>query len=59
MIECHLRQLGAQQLELIPVEQARGFYLRLGFAPSRISGDGEQVYAKLLGPAEPAGTNRK
>ena len=59
MVECHLRGLGAQQLELIPVERAQGFYLRLGFAPFRINGDGEQVYAKLLTPAEPAGTNRK
>ena len=59
MAEHHLQLLGARRLELIPVEQARGFYLHLGFTPSRTSGDGEPIYAKSLTPAEPAGTDRE
>jgi len=48
LAEAHLASLGAGQIELVPVANARPFYIRLGFAPSRESAEGEQVYGKQI-----------
>lgn len=48
LVEEQLRELGAAHMELIPVDGAVGFYERIGFAPSRITAEGEQVYRRDL-----------
>lgn len=48
MAETRLKSLGAEQIELVPVEKALRFYARQGFVPSRVTADGEQVYGKRL-----------
>ena len=48
MVENHMWQLGAKQVELIPVGKAQQFYIRNGFAPTRTTVDGEQVYGKTI-----------
>lgn len=46
LVEDQLRELGAAHMELIPVDGAVGFYKRIGFAPLRITSEGERVYRK-------------
>jgi len=46
--ESRLKILGANEIELIPVGKAQTFYTRNGFAPSRISAEGENVFSKKL-----------
>jgi len=48
MAEAELASLGAQWVELIPVEKAVGFYLRNGFAPARTTAEGERVYRRKI-----------
>lgn len=48
LVEARLASLGAGLIELVPVAGARPFYARLGFAPSRTSTEGEQVYGKRI-----------
>lgn len=48
IVENHLSELGANQVELIPVGKAQQFYVRNGFVPSRITNDGEEVYCKSI-----------
>ena len=48
MVESHLTELGAKQVELIPVGKAQQFYIRNGFTRSRTTADGEQVYFKHI-----------
>lgn len=48
MVESHLSALGANRVELIPVGKAQQFYIRNGFAPTRTTADGEQVYEKTV-----------
>jgi len=47
-VEETLAGLGAQSVELIPVDRARPFYQRRGFAPLRVTAQGEQIYGKTL-----------
>ncbi len=49
MVEERLKALGALRLELIPVKGVEGFYVHGGFAPSRVTPEGEQVYCKMIG----------
>ena len=48
MVETQLKELGASQIELIPVGKAWRFYVHNGFLPSRITADGERVYCKEI-----------
>ncbi len=48
MVEARLKALGALQVELVPVEGVEGFYVRNGFAPLRVTAEGEQVYCKAV-----------
>ncbi len=48
MVEKHLSELGANRVELIPVGKAQRFYVRNGFAPTRTTYDGDQVYGKTI-----------
>ena len=48
MAENHLRSLGAEYIELVPVKTAESFYIRNGYEFSRTSSAGEQVFRKLI-----------
>ena len=48
MVEDHLSELGAKQIELIPVGKAQQFYIRNGFVQTGTTVDGEQVYGKTI-----------
>ena len=48
MVENHLSELGAKQVELIPEEKAKPFYGRNGFVPTRTSIEGKQVFGKII-----------
>lgn len=48
MVEKHLSELGASRVELIPVGKAQPFYIRNGFAQTRTTVDGEQVFGKKI-----------
>lgn len=48
MVETHLSELGAKQVELIPAEKVQPFYVRNGFVQTRTTIDGEQVFGKKI-----------
>ena len=48
MVETHLSELGARQVDLIPVGKAQPFYVRNGFSHSSTTADGEIVYSKPI-----------
>lgn len=48
MVEAQLTSLGAMRVALVPVETARHFYVRNGFAPTGRNADGEQIYCKMI-----------
>lgn len=48
MVETHLSELGAKQVDLIPVGKAQPFYVRNGFVQTRTTIDGEQVFGKKI-----------
>lgn len=48
MVETHLLELGAKQVDLIPVGKAQQFYVRNGFSHSSTTADGEIVYSKPI-----------
>lgn len=48
MVETHLSELGAKQIDLIPVGKAQRFYIRNGFSHSHKTADGEIVYSKPI-----------
>lgn len=48
MVETHLLKLGAKQVDLIPVEKAKPFYVRNGFVQTRTTNDGKQVFGKRI-----------
>ncbi len=48
MVETHLAELCAKQVDLIPVEKAKPFYVRNGFVQTRTTNDGKQVFGKKI-----------
>lgn len=48
MVETHLSELGAKQVDLIPIGKAQPFYVRNGFVQTRTTIDGEQVFGKRI-----------
>lgn len=48
MVETHLSELGAKQVDLNPEEKAKPFYVRNGFVQTRTTIDGEQVFGKKI-----------
>ena len=48
MVGNHLQSLGAKYIELVPTSTAERFYIRNGFALSRTSANGEQVFGKVI-----------
>lgn len=48
MVETHLSELGAKQVDLNPEEKAKPFYVRNGFVQTRMIIDGEQVFRKKI-----------
>ena len=48
MVETHLAKLGAKQVDLVPVEEAKSFYVRNGFVQTRTTIDGKQVFGKRI-----------
>ena len=47
-VEAHLVRLGADLIELVPVDKASEFYKKNGFEPSYTTSDGEQAYSKYI-----------
>ena len=48
MVETRLSELGAKQVDLIPVGKAQQFYICNGFSRSHSTADGEIVYSKPI-----------
>ena len=48
MVENHLLELGAKQVELIPEEKALPFYVRNEFVQTRTTIEGKEVYGKKI-----------
>ncbi len=49
LVEERLKTSGATYIELNPIENAKRFYARHGFSPSRTAPNGEIIYRKTLG----------